>query len=138
MPILGSRHHLRGRPGYLTLTSPVSSQFEPAYKVRFQGVIYTVVIRGDEVVHVTTYDPRFQSPEGLRVGDSLQRVRELGGGEPVARPYWGDYMSTLPSGWYASFALPARLPYPDLSPEARVQSFFQAAVGVDRNRGPHP
>jgi hypothetical protein len=87
---------------------------------------------------VITYDRRFQSPEGLRVGDSLQRVRELGGGEPVARPYWGDYMSTLPSGWYASFALPARLPYPDLSPEARVQSFFQAAVGVDRNRGPHP
>ncbi len=127
LPIPGSRHSLPSRTGHVLLLLVSPANLQPAYKVRFQGVVYLVALQGGgEVVHVHTDDPRFQSPEGLRVGDSLQRVRELGGGKPVARPFWGDYVSALPSGWYAAFSLPERPPYPDPLPEARVRWFFQA------------
>jgi hypothetical protein len=122
LPTLGSRNPFSGRYEYQLLVSP--SQTLPAYDVRFQGVLYTFAVQRDTVVHLSTADPRFQSPEGLRVGDSLQKVREHGGGQPSLMPGWG-YQSALPSGWYAAFEAPDRHPYPDLSPEARVRWFFR-------------
>ncbi|HET7228663.1 MAG TPA: hypothetical protein VFJ16_01540 [Longimicrobium sp.] len=120
LPTLGSVNRF---PAYeYLLVSP--SQLLPSSRVRFQGVLYTVAVQGDTVVHVSTADPGFSSPEGLRVGDSLQKVREHGGGEPGLMPGWG-YTSALPSGWYAAFEAPERHPYPALSPDARVRWFFQ-------------
>jgi hypothetical protein len=121
-PTLGSRIRFPDRSDDYLLVSP--AQLSPAYRVRFQGVLYEVGVEGDKVVYVSTADPRFQSPEGLRVGDSFQKVREHGGGKPGLLPGWG-YRSALPSGWYAAFDFSEQHPYPDLSPEAHVRWFFQ-------------
>jgi len=54
-----------------------SAQFDPCFGAFIRGVSYTIAARKMEdgvyrVTRVNTVDPKFVSPEGLRVGDSLR------------------------------------------------------------------
>jgi hypothetical protein len=52
----------------------------------------------DRVVHISTSDPRFSTPEGARVGDTVSRITALGG-----RWIETDTSYLLSSGWQARF-----------------------------------
>lgn len=80
-----------------------SAQIAPGCTVTIAGITYFVAsLDRRHVAYIQTADSRFVSPEGLRVGSSLQDVRNAGGGERVGERGW-KYFSNLPSGWRAEF-----------------------------------
>ncbi|NIP93899.1 MAG: hypothetical protein GWO24_10780, partial [Akkermansiaceae bacterium] len=53
-----------------------------------------------EICHILTTDPGYVSPEGLRVGDTLERMREVLAEDGIA---FNAGCAALPSGWNACF-----------------------------------
>ena len=107
IPVLkpGECYALTDRKYYFYVTRPEpkfdtqllvnSAQYYPSREVKLDGVTYQHAFRDSVLLHRTTNDPNFRSPEGLAVGDSLPK------GECVNEPGWGTYVR-LPSGWNAS------------------------------------
>jgi hypothetical protein len=60
-------------------------------------------VDGRKVAYVKTSDSHFITPEGLKVGSSLDEVRRAGGSAVVAEAGWA-FFSDLPSGWRAMFS----------------------------------
>jgi hypothetical protein len=111
------------RPGMLVeLTSPpraeelvctVTSEVIETYRARHGDVDYLLApdsapaadTRGGaslRIAHVITADPDYVSPEGLRVGDTVERALAVAGAQGTAFTSGGLCLA-LPSGWTACF-----------------------------------
>ena len=55
------------------------------------------------ISYISTRDSSFSTPDGVRVGQSYERVRWLGGSQIVPEIGWA-YYSYLPSGWCAKYS----------------------------------
>jgi len=81
-----------------------SAQTARGCEVLADGVRFFVAsVDGRKVAYVKTSDSHFITPEGLKVGSSLEDVRGAGGSAVVAEAGWA-FFSELPSGWRAMFA----------------------------------
>lgn len=137
-PRAGLKIKVDKKPEELILTT--HSQIDPAYTVAFEGVLYKVAItadRGDDgkarygevsVKKVFTYDKTFKTPEGLKIGDTLEKVLTFTGDAPYLEPGWGFYVK-LPSGWYACFGMKDNFINedngPTLKPDAEIGWFVR-------------
>lgn len=54
------------------------------------------------ITYISTSDLAFVTPEGLRVGDSAEKVLKVSGGEVIKENDYVFYVR-LPSGWHAKF-----------------------------------
>lgn len=102
-----------------------SSQLSPAYRVRYQGVVYDVGTNQEgKIAFISTSESSFVTPEGIRKGDRLEKVRKLTGiKEPASwEPGWSCFIR-LRSGWNAAFdfARDGKCDHGD----SRVTWFFQ-------------
>jgi hypothetical protein len=81
-----------------------SAQVAPGCGTVVGGVSYLVAsIDGKSIAFIRTSDTGFVTPEGLRIGSSVEDVRRAGGGEVLGEIGWAFY-SKLPSGWRAVFS----------------------------------
>ena len=102
-----------------------SSELEPAYKVEYDGMVFTVCAYRDMVIHhVTTNDLNFKTPEGIGVGDLLSKVLEISN-QPLNTERGWAYFVLLKSGWAAAFVQGDSMTDAELSPNARVSFLFK-------------
>ncbi len=96
--------------GHLVLVS--SAQLSPSYIIMRGEHVYEVTVhievRDGKVVSIIDYisplDKEFTTPEGIRVGDSFEKVRRVSKEDVIREPGWGFYAYIkLPSGWGAAF-----------------------------------
>ena len=99
-----------------------SAQTWPSCRVVYAGITYLIGVdtRG-AIRFIETWDGKFISPEGLKVGSSIAQLRSVGGTEPWGELGWG-HQAKLPSGWSARFA---GIGEGDLPERAVVVSFFK-------------
>jgi hypothetical protein len=99
---LGARVPCRLANGELYVIA--AAQTAPGCEVTVNGIRYFVAsIDHRHVAYVSTRDPLFATPEGVRVGDSLSDVRGKGGSVVLPETGW-RFFSRLPSGWNTVFA----------------------------------
>jgi hypothetical protein len=121
-------------PPACTHTIAGASQTWPNYATKVDGVEYSIGIDddGDEkdlIRFISTTDPAFAPPEGLRIGASpAEALKAAPGQEIVLENGWGNYVR-LPSGWMAFIddsnpPEDLNLGTRPLGPNARVTMFF--------------
>jgi hypothetical protein len=54
------------------------------------------------IAYISTRDPKFRTPEGIHVGNTLIDVLSVNGGAPIEERGWAFY-SILRSGWRAEY-----------------------------------
>lgn len=104
-----------------------SAQTAPGCGVRAGGIMYFVAtIDGRTVAYISTRDPRFITPEGLRVGSTGLEVTEKGGSQVLGETGW-RYFARLPSGWCAMFPGIPGISVEELTPPetSTVYEFFK-------------
>jgi len=122
-PTLGMRLPFKRRSNALLMTA--SGSLDPSYEVEFRGIEFTVCARKDRLItHVSTNDRRFRTPEGIAVGDSLQKVLKVSNSELAREPGWAFYMQ-LESGWIAGFTQGESMTDGELPSEAKVKFLFK-------------
>ena len=101
------------------------SRLDTAYRVIFDDVKYTVYVSPEETIStVQTLDSNFKAPEGIKVGDPLQKVLKIAKSDPVRVADCYYYVS-LKSGWKAVFSNKFITEDGRLSPDAVVGEFIQ-------------
>lgn len=121
-PAVGMKLPFNRRSTTLLMTG--SGGLEPAYDVKHNGLEFTVCAHKDMLIHyVSTNDPRFLTPEGIAVEESLKRVLETSNGKLIKEPGWAFYVS-LKSGWNAAFVQES-MTEGELLPEAKVRFLFK-------------
>ena len=103
LPAVGQRFIVNEKSDCLILLT--SASIVQSYTVVHQGTRFTIGLpKGGEpvVVYINVSDKAFQSPEGLRVGDSLCSALQTTETKPVSGPGF-SYTLLLPSGWKAGF-----------------------------------
>ncbi len=84
------------------------------------GTKYFIDVQTDNsvVTNISTRDSKFRTPEGIRIGDTWSKVKELGG-----KVFFDEsdicYLR-LPSGWLCTFSINDGESCDDLAPESRV------------------
>jgi hypothetical protein len=101
-----------------------SAQTDPAYEVSFNGIEYIVTVNDKRISAITTRDPRFQTPEGISVGDTLEKVLKISQSELGREPGWAFHVY-LKSGWHAAFTQGDSMTEGELAPTAKVKWLFR-------------
>jgi hypothetical protein len=91
------------------------------YHFDVDGTKYFIDVQTDNnvVTNISTLDSKFSTPEGIRIGDTLSKVKASGG-----KVYFDDtdiicYIR-LPSGWLCTFSINDGESCAVLNPESRV------------------
>jgi hypothetical protein len=102
-----------------------SAQLSPGCEVKVGGITFFFASNDrNRIVYLSTEDPSFSTPEGIRVGSVLTDVLSSGGGEVLAEGGYA-YYCRLPSGWYAQFpGIPGVLGEPPVN-TSKVQVLFK-------------
>jgi len=95
------------------------------YKVTIDGVAFGLGVGGDGLIsYVSTNDPSFITPEGARVGMTLQEMPPSVERRVQRSAGWIFYIR-LPSGWRVAFLDDGSLPNGAVLPaNARVAEIF--------------
>ena len=102
-----------------------SGQEWPSYQVRDHGSVFLIALDPtDTIRYISTYDASFATPEGIRVGSTLESVRRAGAPAPVQEMGWAAH-ATLPSGWSVAFTDGSGINAPPLSPSSQVKWLFR-------------
>jgi hypothetical protein len=124
LPVVGSAMPCRASDGDLLVVA--EGELAPSCAIRWRGTDIKLypdgtgrVVRG-----LITWDASFASPDGVRVGASIDAVRAAGGSAPAVD--WGHITySTLPSGWVAVWpGRPGHTDVVDLPSNATVQALM--------------
>lgn len=102
-----------------------SSQFSYGVaEVLLRGVHYTLGVDRDQtVMYVSTEDQDFVSPEGVRIGQRYEDVRQVAASDLIRERGWAFYMA-LPSGWNAAFVQGNTMTEGELSDDTPVCFLF--------------
>ena len=84
------------------LVSP--AQMLPEYKWVDRGIEYSLAAHQGRLEYIATSSPEAQTPEGVRVGQTLEEVLRAQNVEVKLRRGWG-YVVELRSGWKAALFL---------------------------------
>jgi hypothetical protein len=102
-----------------------SSQFSVAYIVEDGGHRYTITVDSSRMInYISPDDKSFVTPEGVKAGDTYERVRKLST-RPLRTEEGWAYFIELPSGWNAAFIQGKTMTEGKLSPKARVKWLFK-------------
>jgi hypothetical protein len=102
LPTLGSILRVKRDSNELLMVA--SAQMYPMYEVTAEGLDITVCVDSVHRIRwVSTADTDFVSPEGLRVGDPIERALVAADAGVISEPGWAWYVR-LPSGWNARVA----------------------------------
>lgn len=122
-PALGMHVVPRTRTRVWEMTA--SAQEWPSYQVRDRGSVFLIALdTTDTVRYIGTYDASFATPEGIRVGSTLEAVRRAGAPAPVQEMGWSAH-TELPSGWSVAFTDGSGIDAPPLSPSSQVKWLFK-------------
>jgi len=110
-------------PGSKIIVTP--SHMDDMYKVTIDGVAFGLGVGGDGLIsYVSTNDPSFITPEGARVGMTLQEMPPSVERRVQRSAGWIFYIR-LPSGWRVAFLDDGSLPNGAVLPaNARVAEIF--------------
>ena len=132
IPKLGSV--LPGLPESHTRIMVSASQTWRSYDALVDGIAFTIGVDDQSQVRfVSTRDARFVSPEGLRIGASMETAQRAAKTPVYAEEGWGHY-AELPSGWSvlledAAKMVDGRFDFNfgtrDLRPDATIVMFFK-------------
>ena len=76
-----------------------SGQMAQGCDVIYSGIkFFIATIDGKQISFISTRDSNFVSPDGIRVGDNIKKIRAVKGTEIIPEIGW-SYYSILPSGW---------------------------------------
>ena len=102
LPKLGSRAPRAAQEtGKLIMIHPADLARE--FRLSLQGREFFLGVNSKlRVSHIEVRDPQFVTPEGVRVGDPVQKTLNLAGASFQALPGCFAYV-LLPSGWAAGF-----------------------------------
>jgi len=102
MPRIGEKFESGGRQhDLLLITSPSSA--DPCYFCRYGDIDLMVAVDDDnDIIHISTDDEDFVTPEGVRVGTILRDILAIPGTQLSEVRGWA-YIVVLPSGWTAAF-----------------------------------
>ena len=124
VPKLGE--HLGPAKETCVLTMSASAQWWPSYGAVANGIKVTIGIDEEQTIRfLATRDAIFESPEHLRIGDTVAAALQAAPGQKVMRERgWGHHIQ-LPSGWFALLDdSKLNLGTADLGDDARVTMFF--------------
>jgi hypothetical protein len=121
-PRIGDK--ISGYPKSTYLLMIRSAQTDPAYDVSYQGKNFTVTANDKIISYISTTDGGFKTPEGIGVGDTLEKVLSLPQRKLIREPGWAFYVY-LESGWYAAFTRGEYMTEEELSPTAMVKWLFR-------------
>ena len=75
------------------------------YDIKWAGIKGIIGEKDWVINYISTSDPAFVTPEGIKVGDSAEKVLKISKAEVVKANDYVFYIR-LPSGWRAEFRLP--------------------------------
>lgn len=102
-----------------------SGQTDPAYEVSYKGIEYRVTLNDDKRISaISTHDLSFKTPEGIGVGDTLEKVLKVSQSELNTERGWAFFVY-LKSGWAAAFTQGDYMTEGKLAPTAQVKWLFQ-------------
>jgi len=102
-----------------------AAQEWPSYEVKDHGSVFVIALdTTDTVRYISTSDPSFATPEGIRVGSTVEAVRRAGAAAPTPELGWASH-TMLPSGWHAAFLEGAGIDSRPLSPFSQVKWLFK-------------
>jgi hypothetical protein len=105
LPAVGEKLVPKPETSFMVMTSP--SQLYESQLVEVGGVVYELGIdKQERVQFISTSDPRFRTPEGLKIWDSLAAVRVFAAEKMQVEGGWARYLS-LSSGWNAVIVIHA-------------------------------
>ncbi len=134
--LLGCAHSVRDSVAVATLPAIGDRYSSPAvavvifgnrnYTVSWQDMLFTVEVRSstERVIGLFTRDPRFHTPEGVRVGQVLSTLTLVHGSWSNLGGFGCTYI--LPSGWRANVLVPTPAPTP--SPSATSSADQQYVI----------
>jgi len=100
-PTIGQKMPCTPTPSVLYAIS--SADFAPGCETILFGIKFFLATNdGERICYISTQDPKFKTPEGIHVGDTLKDVLGAGGSMPIEETSWA-YYSELPSGWCAQY-----------------------------------
>lgn len=103
LPAIGEKLTPPEPSRFMTMASP--SQLYESYLVAVDGVVYELGVDREGLVRfISTGDPQFRTPEGLKAGDSLAAVRVFATEKMRVEGGWARYIP-LRSGWNVVIAL---------------------------------
>lgn len=103
VPEIGKPLPFKADPQYEITMS--TSRKDAAYFIRVGEIEYSLAVDDKGLVsYLSTSHPEFRTPEGLRVGSSLDEARAAGAGEFAPEHGWACF-AKLPSGWWAASLL---------------------------------
>jgi hypothetical protein len=109
----------------------VSDYLKPApnnslgYSMKFNSIKYTVTTNTKGIInYISTTDSQFVSPEGIKIGDSLAKVREVSKKDLIKESRCVSYVP-LKSGWKAAFGRAPVQSDGTSSPSLIVNRFFK-------------
>jgi len=123
-PRLGSR--LAGGVRSSSILLPISpSRMYPSYEVSYDDIEYTICVNGNRIInYISTETPDFRTPEGIAVGNTLEKVLEVSQAKLVKEKGWA-FVVPLKSGWKAAFIQGASMTEGELAPNAPVIWLFK-------------
>ena len=109
---------------YLEMTNP--SNLSKSYKIQVDDIIYGISINSDDFVnYIATRDKRFRTDDSLRVGSTLEEIRNSTKNKSRYFPGWGYYIP-LPFGWNAGFCEGQSCTSDSLTATSKIDWFFKA------------
>lgn len=103
LPAIGEKLTPPEPSRFMTMASP--SQLYESHLVAVDGAVYDLGLDREGLVRfISTSDPQFRTPEGLKTGDSLAAVRVFAAEKMRVAGGWARYIP-LTSGWNAAIAL---------------------------------
>lgn len=126
LPQIGEPIKERWEPNQLIQLSPEMSELLPAYDVYCNGLKFTLMVGIENTItSIITNDTDFVSPEGIRVGFTIQEIfdrlpesclqpRKLFfwiNGEKSFQVIKNEYEISLPSGWNCRISCHAGFPF---------------------------
>ncbi len=122
VPELDERYRISRQDRQLMIAS---AQTWPYENIEIDGIKYGVAVddRG-QVAYVDCSDAKFSTPEGIKVGSTLEDVLKAGAKQPWGEPGWA-YHTKLASGWSAAFVVGRGMTDGPLQPTSRVAWLFK-------------
>lgn len=116
---------IKNPPKSRTLTMTSSASTDPEYQMKINAINYSVALNAvGKVKYIATDDISFSTPEGLKIGDSYSKVKEITKKTFIEESGWGYYIK-LPSGWCAGFCEGKTCTSEPLNETSTIDWFFK-------------
>jgi hypothetical protein len=103
------------------------SRVTSAYAVFDNGITFIVSVDNDgNLNYISTRDSQFKTPEGLKVGTTLEKTKNYQVGKLNKESGWCFWI-LLSSGWKAAFIQGSSAAEGKLKPDSKIKWFFKRA-----------